>query len=144
MTRTHGTLVVLAALSLLMAGCGDDSPVAPVVEPQWTPAPLPDTAPPATPTGVYAEVQSRRVKLRWNPNVTDLDCAGFLLSRTAAGATVHLLADPSHATVYVDTHPFAGIAVYEVYAIDGAGNLSAAATYVVDFVLDGAELESDQ
>ncbi len=139
MIRTSGTLVVLAALGLLAAGCGDDSPVAPAADRGLTPLSQPDLAPPTTPTGVYAEVQVRHVKLGWDPNVTDPDCVGYRLFRTANGATVRLIADPLDVTVFVDTHPYAGVAVYEVYAVDAAGNTSAAATFAVDFYADGVE-----
>jgi hypothetical protein len=141
MTRNHGPLVVLAALSLLMAGCGADSPVTSIDDSVLPPPTQLDTAPPATPTGICALVQVRRVKLGWDPNVTDPDCAGFILSRTASGATVHLIADPLDLTTFVDTHPYVGFAVYEVCAVDTAGNTSAAATFAVDFHAEGAERE---
>lgn len=133
MTRNTGSFVVLAVLTLLIAGCGDDSPLAPAAPLATATLPQADLAPPATPTGVTAQVQSRRVKLGWDRNVTDPDCVGYVLSRTGGGGTVRLIADPQDVTTFVDTHPYAGVAVYAVHAVDAAGNLSAAATFAVDF-----------
>jgi hypothetical protein len=146
MTRTYQMLMVLVVSCLvgtilLTAGCANDSPVAPAAVPPANPLLQADSAPPATPTGVYAQVRARQVKVGWQPNVTDPDCVGFTLDRTAAGATVHLITVPHEATVFVDTHPFAGVAVYQVYAVDAAGNASAAATFAVDFYADGVQLE---
>lgn len=102
-----------------------------------------DLAPPAVPTGVYAQVRDLQIKLGWEANDTDPDCLGFILDRSAAGATVHLVTEPLDATAFVDTHPFAGVAVYRVFAVDTAGNVSAAATFAVDYFADGVQLEND-
>lgn len=123
-------------LAVVLGGCGESSPVAPIAD---VPQPLTrDAAPPAVPTGLAARVDGSDVKLGWQPNVTDPDHAGFVLTRTAAGASVSLIATPQRVTTFVDTHPFAGLAVYELRSVNLAGNASAAAVFVVAYDADQA------
>jgi len=89
-----------------------------------------DNAPPAAPTGLSAAVSSNDVDLTWNAN-GEADLAGYLLYRdgrvvNAPGAVIGSL-DPYvlGTTSYDDVDVADGTYRYELYAIDGAGNLSA-------------------
>ncbi len=134
MPRITNPIYLLVAFGLLLfdAGCGNDATEAPLPS---APA-IVDTAPPIPPTGLLAEVGFHDVKLRWEPNLADPDFRGFTLTRTAAGADVAMLADPVNTTVFVDTHPFTGLATYTLCAVDGEGNVSAACVLVVDTSID--------
>jgi hypothetical protein len=121
------TLTCVTALAILAVGCGSDddsSPAAPVV----------DTAPPAIASGVEV-VYSRQhegVKVSWDPNATDSDFAGFVLSRAVDGAqAIELIESPQDVTEYWDLELGelgCQAATYLVYAVDAAGNMSAASS----------------
>jgi len=133
---------LLILLLLAVAACsGDDAgPAAPALgEPEPAPAPGPDLSPPASPTGVTSTMMSPwRVKVAWEANVTDPDLVGYRLTRTGGGATVTLMDEPQNVTNFVDDHPFGGLAVYAVTAVDAQGNESPAATIVHDAGAPGA------
>ncbi|MCP4572987.1 MAG: hypothetical protein GY838_11590 [bacterium] len=120
---------LIAFATVAFAGCSsDDDPVAP------KPAPVvevPDTAPPASPTGLSAVDQGWHVELSWDANVVDTDLAGYDISRTCDGETVVLTTWLHPLTEYVDDTATLGLNVYRVIAEDDAGNRSAAATVKV-------------
>ncbi len=131
MPRRTAALLILAlpAIALLTA-CGSDSaPTAPPAVPRSAP----DTSPPASPVGLATQnLALLRVKVAWQANVTDPDLVGYRLTRTGSGRTVVLVDEPADATHFVDDHPFDGLAVYAVTAVDAAGNESPAATITHD------------
>jgi len=121
-------LTALVLLSLAAAGCGgdDDShPASPV-----------DTQPPTLPTGLAAEfaAASQQIVLSWDANTTDADFAGYAVTRTCYDTTVDLVDVPQAANSFVDSAEGLGRQVtYNVYAVDQAGNASAAASVTLDF-----------
>lgn len=124
MRNTTWMLMMALALTIGAAGCGsddDNSPVAPPV----------DTAPPVLPTGlaVTYDPASLEVVVTWEPNTTDADFAGFLISRTVVGATEDLVDEPVDTTEFVDSAMGVGREItYRVSSVDETGNVSAAAT----------------
>jgi hypothetical protein len=121
---------------LLLTGCGgDDGPSAPAspADPVPGPSPAMDTSPPVSPTGLTTcNLPLRRVKIAWEPNVTDTDVIGYLLTRRSGGADVVLRVEPTPETHFVDDHPYDGVATYLVTAVDAAGNESPAAAITHD------------
>ncbi len=88
-----------------------------------------DNQPPAAPTGLTATVTGADVALVWDAGA-ESDLAGYLLYRdgrlaNATGAVIGSL-DPFvlSATAYDDSDRPDGTFLYEVYAIDRAGNVS--------------------
>jgi hypothetical protein len=123
------TLISVLALTFMVVGCGsdDDSPAAPAV----------DTAPPALPGGLQADYAPHQdvVTVTWDANVTDADFAGFLVSRGDYDLDpVELVDAPQAANSFQDSDlDGAGRQVtYYVSSVDESGNVSAAATVVVD------------
>ncbi len=126
---------LLLPLLLLSACGGGDGPTAPAdqADPAPRPAPAIDTSPPASPSGLATcALPLRRVKIAWDPNVTDPDVVGYRLIRHSGGADVRLQVEPTPETHFVDDHPYAGVATYRVTAVDAAGNESPAATITHD------------
>ena len=76
--RTISLPILIILLAGILAGCGDEdlSPTS-----MTATAVAIDTAPPAIPTGLVASATGTMVKIRWEPNFTDLDLAGFLVYR---------------------------------------------------------------
>ncbi len=129
--RTATLLLLTLPLLALLNACGsDDAPTAPpATEPQFAP----DTSPPASPVGlVTRNLALQRVKVAWQANVTDPDVVGYRLTRTGRERTVVLVDAPADITHFVDDHPFGGLALYAVTAVDAAGNESPAATIIHD------------
>ncbi len=128
------TLTCVTALAILAAGCGSDddsSPAAPIVDDQV------DTAPPALPSNLQAVYdRAHGCSVSWAQNTTDADFAGFLVSRTAAGAEpVELVDQPIRANQIQDPDVAGagGELTYSVRSVDTSGNVSAASTVVVEF-----------
>ena len=76
--RTFSLIALTLLLAGVLTGCGDDTltPTAVTV-----PTVTLDGTPPAIPTGVMAATTGTMVKIRWEPNVTDPDLAGYLVYR---------------------------------------------------------------
>jgi hypothetical protein len=118
------TLACITALAMVTVGCGgdddDSNPVVPVV----------DTAPPALPSGLQLALDSDGAILTWDENTTDVDFAGFLVSRTIDGSgTIALVEVPQAQAGYHDISslPVGAALTYLVYSVDTSGNASAAA-----------------
>ena len=121
---------LIAFATVAFAGCiSDDNPMAPTLDPGPQ---VPDTAPPAAPTGLTVVSVVFDVQLRWDANAVDTDLAGYHVSRTYGGETVELTMWPHPLTTFVDDGAGWGLNVYSVVAIDESGNRSAAATVKVD------------
>lgn len=124
MRNTTWMLMMALAMTIGAAGCGsdnDNSPVAPPV----------DTAPPMLPSGLTVTYvpASLEVVVSWDPNTTDADFAGFLVSRTVAGVTEDLVDAPQATTEFVDNVlGVSRVLTYRVASVDATGNVSAAAT----------------
>lgn len=129
MTRRRLQIVITCLLALVLAACGSDDAAAPVAPP----TPVVDTAPPAAPTHLVSSAAGRDVKIAWQPNVSDPGFLGFRITRTGAGQTVVLVNEPVDIDRYVDDHPFEGVAIYAVTAMDQAGNESAAVQVIHDY-----------
>ena len=122
-------LIMLAALTAvaLAAGCGSSTQVPTAI----------DTAPPASPTGLSASGAPLGLLLSWEPNTTDADFAGFVVSRTVHGNETLLIDTPTDVTECVDPAPIAGcLNRYEVSSVDQSGNESAIALVLVDLSVD--------
>lgn len=113
------SFVVLAMAALVAGGCGSDSSSTPTAV---------DTAPPAVPTGLSADVGAGNVALAWAPNTTDADFAGFVVDRIYNGATTSLIDTPQDITSFEDPDPEMGYSIYAVSAVDRSGNESAYAS----------------
>ena len=86
-----------------------------------------DTAPPAAPAGLAANVQSGSVHMQWNAN-TEPDLAGYHVYRavSASGTYARLTSSAIALLTYTDAAPPDSAALwYEVSAMDQAGNESA-------------------
>jgi hypothetical protein len=123
MRNTTWMLMMALAMTLGAVGCGSDDdtnlPVAPPI----------DTAPPVLPSGlaVAYDPTTFAVTVTWDENTTDVDLAGFLVSRTVVGTTEELVDTPIAATEFVDNIQGSGFkATYSVAAVDESGNVSAA------------------
>jgi hypothetical protein len=123
------TLLCVAALTFAVTGCGDDdsSPTAPAV----------DTAPPALPSGLTADYApgSDSATLSWDPNTTDSDFAGFLVSRSSYDMDPEaLVSEPQAASSYEDDDlaSVGRLVTYWVYSVDRSGNVSAAASLTIE------------
>jgi hypothetical protein len=134
MRNTTWMLMMALAMTIGAAGCGsddnDNSPMAPPV----------DTAPPVLPNGltVTYDPASSEVAVSWNPNTTDPDFAGYLVSRTVVGETEVLVDEPMKTTVYVDSVVGLGDKfTYRVSSVDASGNVSAAAVVNLQIELPG-------
>ena len=119
--NSRTVLTVLLVCLLALVGCGSDSGTVPQAA-----APIvPDTAPPAVPTGLAAAAHDSQVKVAWLPNTTDSDFAGFMLYRLAFGQVWPLVDAPITETSYLDKSPLRRPCKYAVTSIDEAGNESA-------------------
>jgi hypothetical protein len=131
MRNTTWMLLMALAMTIGAAGCGsdnDNSPVAPPV----------DTAPPVLPNGlaVAYDPVTLDIVVSWNPNTTDADFAGFIISRTVVGETETLVDEPVDATEFIDNATDVGREItYLVSSVDQVGNVSAAATVDVSIVV---------
>jgi hypothetical protein len=141
MRNTTWMLMMALAMTIGAVGCGsddnDNSPVAPPV----------DTAPPALPSGlaVTYDPATLDVVVTWDPNTTDADFVGFLVSRTAAGATERLVYEPLNETAFTDNALGVGRTLtYRVFSVDETGNVSAAATVDVQIEVPTPRHQLDQ
>ena len=124
-------ICTLAALFLL-AGCGGSgNPTSPPAEVQ-----VPDTAPPAVPTGLQAASGDDVVKLGWNPNTTDADFYAYNVYRMIAGRGVLLTEEPVSEPHFIDQKPWPEGNQYAVTSVDAAGNESAWTTVVFQAAWD--------
>jgi hypothetical protein len=114
------TFMLIAATTLVGAGCSDDNPVTPT-----TPI---DTAPPAVPANLNVEYSSQMANISWDMSTVDPDLAGYIVTREHAGITEILVGTPAMISSYQDPDPPAGTSLYHVYAVDQSGNQSAVAT----------------
>jgi hypothetical protein len=117
------TLILVALATLAFTGCSDDDPVAP--------ARIVDTAPPAVPANVTAELDGGSVTVAWDANTVDTDLVGYVVERENYGQTTVLTQLPITAVAYEDDNPQGGANIYRVYAVDTSGNESAVATSLV-------------
>ncbi|MDD5720431.1 MAG: hypothetical protein PHQ53_12150 [Candidatus Krumholzibacteria bacterium] len=120
------SLICLAALTCLIAGCSDDKTSNPVTAPV-------DTTPPALPAGLALELvpHQQTATITWQPNVSDLDLAGYLVYRSSYDlAAVALVTVPQTATYFNDDDIIGNgrLLTYYIYSVDTSGNISAAAT----------------
>lgn len=127
--RTFSLTALVLLLAGLLAGCGDDtlSPTAVTV-----PTVTLDSTPPAIPTGVRATTTGTTVTIRWAPNVTDPDLAGYLVYRLVFGNSYLLTESLLQEANYVDARPLSSACRYAVTAVDQAGNESAWQTAAYD------------
>ena len=123
------TLALITLISLAFIGCSDDSTAI-------TQTPV-DTAPPAVPSNLAAAYADGVVTLSWAANTTDSDLAGFVVERDYYGEVTALNATPSLSNSFQDS-PLMGLNVYNVYAVDTAGNESAVAS--VEYHLTGQRI----
>lgn len=116
------TIALISLVSVLGAGCSDDSnPVS---------TPVIDTAPPAVPVELSAsyDIGSGVATISWAPNTVDTDLVGFIVSRDHYGEVEQLVSEPTLVTTLEDPAPKVGINNYEIMAVDTSGNESAVAT----------------
>ena len=119
------SVILVCLVGILAAGCSEDNPVA-------VQAPV-DTAPPALPynvDGTFIQT-SGVVTLSWGVNTTDADLVGYLVTRENKGNVVDIIATPTLVQIVQDANPPAGTNLYQVYAVDEAGNTSAAQSVIV-------------
>jgi hypothetical protein len=123
MSRTLKTLgiIVLALVTMLLAGCESESPLGPTTSSE----PVIDTAPPAAPTGLAVSGTGNTVKVAWDANVVDEDFFGFMVYRVVWGVQYPMLDLPTRETHWIDDHPVNLACTYLVTALDIAGNESA-------------------
>ncbi len=121
------TFMLIAATTMVGAGCSDDNPV--------TPTTSIDTAPPAVPANLNVEYDFENAQINWDMNTVDLDLAGYIVTRERYGITQVLVGTPTMITSYEDPNPQGGISQYHVYAVDQSGNESAVATVTLTVVL---------
>ena len=117
--------LLFVALTVFAVGCSDDSPV--------TPSNV-DTAPPAVPYGLTAEIGTDQATISWAPNTVDHDLVGYLVTREHQGVTDTLVGSPQMITSYTDPAPEGGVSTYHVSAVDRAGNQSAVASVTITIV----------
>ena len=106
---------VIAALTLMLAGCCDECN-----------DPFVADYPPAAPTGLYSITGDARVDIYWNANTEpDLEGYDILWSYTAEDDPEYLVSVPRHATGFVDEDVDNGVTYYYVIrAYDRAGQQS--------------------
>jgi len=85
----------------------------------------PDIYPPPTPHDLVCLPEGTRVRLRWRAGEEQLR---HHIYRSTDGAEATLLVDGLDALQYEDLSPPPGTSVYEIIAVDAAGNESAPAT----------------
>ena len=135
-------LTLIAATGLIAIGCSDNSGVTghPGIPDDTESITRSTVAPPAPPTGFCASVAPNCVKLAWDPNLSDPQHAGFVLSRQARGASVSLIAEPAAVTCFIDDHPYAGVAVYIIHSVNDDGTTSPAVQIVIDRSVRGHDV----
>jgi hypothetical protein len=121
------TFMLIAATTLVGAGCSDDNPVNPTTSI--------DTAPPAVPANLSVEYVAQMAQIYWDMSTVDLDLAGYIVTREHSGITEILVATPTMISSFEDTNPLSGTSMYHVYAVDQSGNQSAVATVSLTVVL---------
>ena len=115
-------IMLISLLTLVATGCSDDNdPV--------TSAPV-DTAPPAAPVDLAGAYHTAfdAVLLTWGVNDVDRDLAGYMLNREHDGLTTALIDEPTMVQSFEDDGAAEGLNVYQIYAVDLAGNESAVAS----------------
>lgn len=117
--------LLIVALAIFAIGCSDDSPVSPSTV---------DTAPPAVPSDLTADMSGSSASISWAANTVDQDLAGYLVTRENNGVTDTLVSNPEMITTYADPAPKRGVSTYHVIAVDRAGNQSAMASVTLTIV----------
>ena len=120
------TFMLIAATTLVGAGCSDDNPVNPTTSI--------DTAPPAVPSNLSVEYAGQMAQINWDMSTVDPDLAGYIVTREHNGITEILVAAPAMISSYEDSNPPLGTSMYHVYAVDETGNQSAVATVTLTVV----------
>ena len=129
-------ICTMAALSLL-AGCGGSTDLtAPLAG-----AEVPDTAPPAIPTGLQAAAGDDVIKLGWDPNTTETDFYAYKVYRMIGDRGVLLTEEPIFTPQFIDDQPWQGENQYAVTSVDTAGNESAWITVFFQVDADYPERE---
>lgn len=120
------SLMFIALISILAAGCSDDNTT--------TVAPAIDTTPPGVPYNLVGNynAQLSSVLVSWGVNSVDTDLAGYVLQRAADGIYVDLVEEPAMIQSFQDFSPADGAATYNVFAVDFSGNASAVASISVN------------
>ena len=130
------TFMLIAATTLVGAGCSDDDPVNPTTSI--------DTAPPAVPANLHVDYDLENAQITWDMNTVDPDLAGYIVTKERYGITEVLVGTPTMITSYEDPNPQGGPNIYQVYAVDQAGNQSAVATVTLTVVLNHETHTLDQ
>ena len=125
--KTIVTIMLIAAVALVLTGCSDDSTVIPTT--------AIDTAPPAVPANLSVNHSADTAVINWDMSTVDTDLAGYIVTKERYGVTETLLATPALISSYEDPNPQAGSTMYHVYAVDYSGNQSAVATVILAIVL---------
>ena len=125
--KTIVTIMLIAAVTLVLTGCSDDSTVIPTT--------AIDTAPPAVPANLSVNHSADTAVINWDMSTVDTDLAGYIVTKERYGVTETLLATPALISSYEDPNPQAGSTMYHVYAVDYSGNQSAVATVILAIVL---------
>ena len=134
--KTIVTLGLIALVSLTVMGCSDDS------NPVVAATPAPDTAPPAVPSNLSADLNGSTATISWDANVVDSDLAGFLVQKSHYDdGVIVLVGVPTLSTSITDSDILNGISEYHVLAVDESGNQSAYAT--VQLVIEGSKTDYD-
>ncbi|MCP4145534.1 MAG: hypothetical protein GY752_09670 [bacterium] len=117
--KTKLLILALIPAVFAMVGCGGDSGKA------YSPTVV-DTAPPAVPYGLEAQVwDSGEVLLKWNINTTDADFDGFKVYRVVDRQMVELTPDLTAVNGYTDSAPAKdSLNEYRISAFDFTGNES--------------------
>jgi hypothetical protein len=117
--KTILAVICIGLVGLAVTGCSDDTD---------TPTAIPaDSAPPAVPANLQLDYDGSAAFLSWDANTVDADLAGYVIVRENNGNAQTISTSPQihH---YVDVNPPLGATIYQVSAVDAAGNRSAVAT----------------
>ncbi|MBU1698644.1 MAG: fibronectin type III domain-containing protein [Candidatus Eisenbacteria bacterium] len=132
------SLLVLAAILLVMVGCGNDEASSPTV-PE-------DPAPPVAPYGLtIAKATASGVKLSWNPS-PDLDVVGYLVYVSTNGNLYYdkLTSAPISRTTYLFPNPVEQADYsFRITAINAAG-LESSRTAPLAFIWDGGPVDATE
>lgn len=111
--------IMLCTVAILATACSDSNPV--------DVNNVIDTAPPATPYAVRSTVDysTGAATISWGVNNVDSDLVGYVVTRENSGDTVYLISNPILTQSVQDADPQMGTNIYNVYAVDEAGNQSA-------------------
>ncbi|MDI6808359.1 MAG: fibronectin type III domain-containing protein [Candidatus Eisenbacteria bacterium] len=123
MTRAGLLLIVLLAVTLMGAGCGNDTPVTPA------PTDTEDLVAPAAPTGAAAYIRMDKLKVSWAPN-SESDVVGYNVywydpAPETDETYIKLNTTPVTVTNFTEPGILSGVTYYvRVSAVDRSGNES--------------------